>query len=179
MNTIRKHAVIALAVLGLGSSAVMAQTAPTAPSAPTEGRHANAMTQEQRAARMGEHWNKRQARLHDALQLTGGQEAAWTAYQNAIRPDPKLAPPAGDKAAWQSLSAPQRLDRMIAMSEQHTAHMKASAGALSTFYSVLNPAQKKVFDQQFMGGGHGGGHHGGRGMHGAMHGGAEGGAPRR
>lgn len=165
MNTIRTHLVVVLALLGMGSTAAMAQ------SAAPEARPAHAMTAEQRAASMSEHWNKRAARLHDALQLTGGQEAAWTAYQSAVRPAPKLAPPAGERAAWQSLSAPQRLDNMIAMSEQHTAHMKATVGALNTFYSVLNPAQKKVFDQQFMGGGRHG--HGG-------HGGPDGGAaPRR
>ncbi|WP_426115684.1 Spy/CpxP family protein refolding chaperone [Massilia sp. PWRC2] len=157
MNTIRKQIIIALAVLGLGSAAVHAQTAPP------EGSHANAMSQQQRAAKMSEHWNKRQASLHDALQLTGGQEAAWTAYLSAIRPDPKLAPQPGERDAWKTMNAPQRLDKMIAMSEQHTAHMKASAGALNTFYSVLNPTQKKVFDQQFMGEGHHGRHQGGHG----------------
>ena len=157
MNIIRKNIVIALAVLGMGSAAVAVQ----AQSAPPEGRHANAVTQEQRAAKMGEFWAKRQARLHDALQLSGGQEAAWAAYQAAIKPNPAAMPGAGaDRGAWKTMSAPQRLEKMIAMSEQHTAMMKASIGPLNTFYSVLNPAQKKVFDEHSMGGGHRG-HHGG------------------
>ncbi|MDB5949226.1 MAG: hypothetical protein JWR65_1081 [Massilia sp.] len=159
MNTIRKNIVIALAVLGMGSTAFAVQ----AQSTPPEGRHANTMTQEQRAAKMSEHWAKRQARLHDALQLTGGQEAAWASYQAAIRPSGDMAKQFGDRAAWKSMSAPQRLDKMIAMSEQHLAKMKSTVGALNTFYSVLTPAQKKVFDEQSMGGGHHGRHGGPRG----------------
>lgn len=161
MNTIRKNLVIALAVVGLGTSAFAVQ----AQTAPAEGRHGAAMTQEQRAAKMSEHFAKRQAKLHDALQLTGGQESAWAAYQAAIRPSGDMARQMGDRASWKTMSAPQRLDKMIAMSEQHTAKMKAMAPALNTFYSVLNPAQKKVFDEQSMGGGrgHGGGHWGKRG----------------
>lgn len=159
MNTIRKNLVIALAVLGMGSTAiaVQAQTpAPTPAQAPA-GHHRAAMTPEQRAARMNEHFAQRQAKLHDALQLSGGQEAAWSAYQAAIRPNGDMLRQAGDRAAWKSMSAPQRLEKMIALSEQHTAKMKATVGALNTFYSVLTPAQKKVFDEQSMGG-HGRGH---------------------
>jgi protein CpxP len=171
MNIIRKNIVIALAVLGMGSAAVAVQ----AQSAPPEGRHANAVTQEQRAAKMGELRARRQARLHDALQLTGGQEAAWAAYQAAIKPNPAAIPGGADREAWKTMSAPQRLEKMIAMSEQHTAMMKASVGPLNTFYSVLNPAQKNVFDQQSMGGGH----HGRHGSHGGP-GGAQGrGGPGR
>ncbi|WP_426191775.1 Spy/CpxP family protein refolding chaperone [Massilia sp. DWR3-1-1] len=181
MNTVRKHLVIALAVLGMGSSAfaVQAQT----PAAP-EGRPGHAMTPEQRAARMGEHWARRQAKLHDLLQLTGGQEAAWSAYQAAIKPSGDLLRPAADGAGWKTLSAPQRLEKMITMGEQHLAKMKSSVGALNTFYSVLTPAQKKIFDEHGLEGpggrgghrGHGG-HHGG--PQGGPHGGPQGGPPPR
>lgn len=158
MNTIRKSIVIALAVLGMGSTAVAVQ----AQTAPPEGRHANAVSAEQRAAKMSEHWAKAQARLHDELQITGGQEAAWAAYQAAIKPDASAHRPGAERASWKDTSAPQRLEQMIAMSEQHTAHMKAMVGPLNTFYSVLNPAQKKVFDRHGMGAHRGGfDHHGG------------------
>lgn len=161
MNSIRKHLIVALAVIGMGSTALAAQ----AQTAPADGRHGSAMTQEQRVAKMGEHFARSQAKLHDALQLSSGQESAWAAYQNAIRPNGDMLRQMGDRAAWKSLSAPQRLDKMIAMSEQHTAQLKARVGAVNTFYSVLSPAQKKVFDEQGLGGGHGGhdGHWGKRG----------------
>lgn len=165
MNTIRKHIITALSlitVIAVGGTAIAAH----AQTAPMEGRHGAAMSADQRAAAMSEHFAKRQARLHDALQLSGGQEAAWAAYQNAIKPTGDIAHQAGERGAWKSMSAPQRLEKMIAMSEQHTAKMKASVGPLNTFYSVLNPAQKKVFDEQSMGGHGGRGEHGGRGAHG-------------
>jgi protein CpxP len=166
MNTLRKHLVIALAVLGMGSSAFAVQAQP--PAAP-EGRPGHAMTPEQRAARMGEHWARRQAKLHDLLQLTGGQEAAWSAYQAAIKPGADMARPA--RTDWKTLSAPQRLEKMIAMGEQHLAKMKSSVGALNTFYSVLNPAQKKIFDEHGLEGPGGrGGHRGHGGHHGGPHG---------
>ena len=82
MNTLRKHVLIALTVLGMGSAAFAVQAQTAAP----EGRHANAATQEQRMAKWGEHFAKRQAKLHDALQLTAAQESAWAAYQAAIKP---------------------------------------------------------------------------------------------
>jgi Spy/CpxP family protein refolding chaperone len=151
MNTLRKHVLIALTVLGMGSAAFAAQAQTAAP----EGRHANAVTQEQRMAKWSEHFAKRQAKLHDALQLTGGQESAWAAYQAAIKPAAMAGH--GDRAAWAGLSAPARMEKMIAMSRQRTAAMESHLSALTTFYSVLTPAQKKVFDENTRGG-HRGGH---------------------
>jgi protein CpxP len=156
MSTLRKQVLIALTVIGMGGAgfAVQAQTA-----AP-EGRHANAATQQERMAKWGEHFAKRQAKLHDALQLTGGQEAAWAAYQGSIKPQASEMAMGGDRAAWASMSAPARMEKMIAMSKQHTAMMESRLGALNTFYSVLSPTQKKVFDDSTRGGqrGHRGGH---------------------
>jgi hypothetical protein len=163
MNTLRKQVLIALTVLGMGSVAFAVQAQTAAP----EGRHANAATQEQRIAKWSEHFAKRQAKLHDALKLSGGQESAWAAYQAAIKPSGAMAMH-GDRAAWATLSAPARMEKMIAMAKQHTAAMESHLGALNTFYSVLTPAQKKVFDEQTKGGR--GGHHRGEHMKGAMHG---------
>lgn len=163
MNTLRKHLLIALAVLGMGSAAFSVQAQTAAP----EGRHANAVTQEQRMAKWQEHFAKRQAKLHEALKLTGAQESAWATYQAAIKPSAMGAH--GDRAAWAGLSAPARMEKMIAMSKQHTAAMESHLAALNTFYSVLTPAQKQVFDQNTRGGrgGHGG-HRGEHMMKGAM-----------
>lgn len=159
MNTLRKNFLIALTVLGMGSAAFAVQAQTAAP----EGRHANAVTQEQRMARWGEHFAKRQAKLHDALQLSGAQESAWAAYQAAIKP--AAMDMHGDRAAWASMPAPARMEQMIAMSKQRTAAMESHLVALNTFYSVLTPAQKKVFDENTWGGR---GHHRGDHMKGAM-----------
>ena len=162
MNTLRKHVLIALTVLGMGSATFAAQAQTTAP----EGRHANAVTQEQRMAKWSEHFAKRQAKLHDALQLTGGQESAWAAYQAAIKPAAMAGH--GDRAAWAGLSAPARMEKMIAMAKQHTAAMESHLAALNTFYAQLTPAQKKAFDAATMQGGRG--HHRGEHMKDKMHG---------
>ena len=157
MNSLRKHVLIALVVAGFGSTAI-AQTA-----AAPEGRHGHAATQEQRMAKWGEHFAKRQANLHAALQLTPAQEPAWAAYQAAIKPAPMAAH--GDRAAMATMSAPARMEKMIAMAKQHTAAMESKLAALNTFYATLTPAQNKAFDEDTRGGrshgggGHGGGHH--------------------
>jgi Spy/CpxP family protein refolding chaperone len=157
MNTLRKNVLIALTVLGMGSAAAAVQ----AQTATSEGRHANAATQQERMAKWGEHFAKRQAKLHDALQLNGGQESAWAAYQASIKPKAGMMGMHGDRAAWAAMPAPARMEKMIAMSKQRTAMMESRLGALNTFYSVLSPAQKKVFDENTRGGGHHGHHRGG------------------
>jgi hypothetical protein len=159
MNTLRKNVLIAMTVLGMGTAAVAVQAQDTAPKARHEW---SAASPQERAAKMAEHFAKRQAKLHDALQLSGGQESAWAAYQASIRPDGSMMAAMGDRKAWAAMPAPQRMEKMIAMSKQHTARMESQLGALNTFYSTLNPAQKKIFDEQTRGGR---GHHGHRGGH--------------
>jgi protein CpxP len=158
MNTLRKQVLIALTVLGMGGAAFAVQ----AQTAPAEGRHGHAASQEQRMAQWGEHFAKRQAKLHDALKLSAAQEPAWAAYQAAIKPAAMGMD--RDRAAWASMPAPARMEKMIAMAKQHTAAMESHLAALNTFYAVLTPAQKKVFDENTRGGGH---HRGGH-MRGAM-----------
>ena len=154
MNNLRKNILIGLTVLGMGSAAI-AQT-----TAPESGRHASAVTQEQRQAKMAEFTAKRTARLHDELKITPAQESAFRAYIASTQPQPKQA--RGERASWKELSAPARMEKMIAMQKQRTAEMEASLPALNTFYSVLTPEQKKVFDETGMRH-HGHGGHGGKG----------------
>ena len=156
MNNLRKHILIGLTVLGMGTTAAgYAQTA--APDSPQSGRHASAVTQEQRQAKMAEHVAKRTARLHDELKITPAQENAFRAYVAAMKPQPMQA--RGERASWKELTAPARMEKMIAMQKQRTAEMEARMPALNAFYAVLSPEQKKTFDQQ-------GGHHRGHGWKG-------------
>jgi periplasmic protein CpxP/Spy len=145
MYPLRKHALIALTVFSLGSADFAAQAQTAAP----QGRPA-AATHQERAARWSEHFAKRQAKLHDALQLNGSQDSAWATYQAAIKP--QAMGMRGDRAAWATMPAPARMEQMIAMSKQRTAMMESHLGALNTFYAVLTPAQKKVFDENSRGG---------------------------
>ncbi len=159
LNPVRKTILIGLAVLGMAgaSIAVQAQAPATA-----EGRHGHAVGQEQRQAKWGERMAKRQAKLHDALKLTAAQEPAWAAFVAAAKP--AAHPARGERGAWQSLSAPQRMEKAIELSKHRTAMMEARLEALKTFYAVLTPEQQKVFDAATMRGGHRG-HHGKHKMH--------------
>ena len=151
MNTLRKHLVIAFTAAGLFGAVVGAQ-AQTA--APAEGRHAHAMTQEQRAAKKAE-WQakraERQAKLRDALKLNAQQQPAWDSFVASMTPQKRgEGQRAGrpDRAAFANLSAPQRMERHIAMQKARTARMEARLAALNNFYSVLTPEQRKTFDEQ-------------------------------
>jgi periplasmic protein CpxP/Spy len=172
MNNVRKNVMIALAALSLGGAAFGAQAQATMPAPAQHGAHQQ-MTPEQRDAmratmrqKMAEHMAQRAKMLHDALQLSGAQEQAWASFVASMKPTAKEMAQHQDRKAMASLPAPQRMQKMIEQSRLRTAAMESRLSALNTFYSVLSPQQKQVFDEQTahgrgMGMGHGGGHHGG------------------
>lgn len=172
MNTLRKHLVIAFTAAGLFGGAIGAQ----AQTAPADGRPA--LTAEQRLAKKAE-WQAKagerhakmaqkraehQAALRASLKLNAAQQPAWDAFVASQGPG-KKGERAGrpDRAAWATLSAPQRMERQIAMHKQRTAQMESRLAALNSFYGVLTPEQRKTFDAQAQhrkGGRHHGAHHG-------------------
>ena len=115
-------------------------------------------------ARMEEHMAKRQAVLKVRLKVTADQEAAWSAFTNAMKPSPDMLKRRADmRAEMGKLTTPERIDKMKAMRGERDAEMDKHAAAVKTFYAVLTPEQKKVFDAQHMRGGHDRGHGGMRG----------------
>jgi Spy/CpxP family protein refolding chaperone len=163
MNTIRKNLVIAFTAAGLFGAAIGAQAQNTAP---VEGSHAHAMTAEQRLAKKAERQAKagerhakmaqkraeHQAKLHDLLKLNAAQQPAWDAFVASRTPANKAERPARpDRAAWASLSAPQRMQKGIDLQKQRVARMEQRLAALNSFYAVLTPEQRKVFDEQSKG----------------------------
>lgn len=161
MNILRKNLVVTLAALGMASAALGVQAQARPPAA--EGRHGHAVTVEQCQARMAERRTEHQTRLHDALKLTPAQEPAWKSFiaSSALA----KAGACVERGAMANLPAPQRLEKRIALQKERTANMEAHLAALNSFYAVLTPEQKKVFDEQSR---HG--HHRGHGKHGKMHG---------
>jgi len=137
MNTIRKSIIIGMTVLGLGATTLAAQA--------HEGRHGDAAGAQQRHAQWAEKAAIRQQKLHDALKLTAAQESAWNSYIAARKPQGERGQ-RPDRAAWKAMPAPQRLEQRIAMNKQRTEAMEARLASLNTFYAVLTPEQKKVFD---------------------------------
>jgi len=181
MNTVRKNVLIVLTAFGIAGASLGVQAQAGAPG---EGRHGDAMskeqreakraefhdlTPEQRQARMAEFRAKRleqraarQAKLAEALKLTPAQQPVWQAFVASMTPPQK-----GERASQRlsqeqraALSAPQRLERRIALQKERTARMEARLSALNSLYAALTPEQRKVFDEQQRRGGR---HHGGHG----------------
>lgn len=114
-------------------------------------------------AKMQEHMQKRQAALKAQLKITAAQEGAWTTFTTSMQPPAKGPRP--DKAEFEKLTTPQRIDKMRAMRAERDAEMDKRADATKAFYAALTPEQQKVFDAHAMPrmhgdrDGHDGGHH--------------------
>jgi hypothetical protein len=174
MNTYRKTILTAIAALSLGGAMIGAQAQSQAPDAHPKAH----LSKEERQARHAEFAAKREqkraqrvAKLHDELKITPAQENAWNAFVASMKPAQRAgARQHGDRAAMANLSAPERAQKMIERQKQRTVFMEQRLAALNSFYSVLSPDQKKVFDEKAArmqhrfgrhGGGHGGWQHGG------------------
>jgi protein CpxP len=151
MNTIRKSIIIGLAALSLGATSFAAETTGAKPE------------RQQMHAKWGERAAAHQKQLHDLLKLTPSQESAWGTFVAATKPAMHgERGERGERADWKAMPAPERMQKRIDMAKQHVAMMETHLAALNTFYAVLTPEQKKVFDANSMHGGRGG--HRGHGM---------------
>lgn len=137
---------IASSLLGALASAVVAQ-----PAAMPDGQPAARM--EKMRAHMAEHHNKHLHALKGKLQLQASQEAAWTAFEQAMQaPAKPMQRP--DRAALEKLTTPERIDQMMALKAQRDEHMQKRSEATKAFYAALQADQKKTFDAEtarFMG----------------------------
>ena len=175
-HTVRKHLIVALSVLGMGAASltVHAQQAPASAPAASAPANAKVVPEGHRGGPRGEHRGERgnpgermakyQARLHDKLKLTAAQEPAWTTFKAANAPTKPNGDWKAKREAFAKLSAPERMEQWIALSKERIAGQESRLASLKTFYAVLTPEQKKVFDDSVPGGKHGG-HRGHRGPH--------------
>lgn len=111
---------------------------------PTAGSGPKAEKMQQRMAQRHE---QHQKDLKAALKLTAEQEGAWKQFTDATQHDAKPRP-MFDRAEWDKLNTPQRMDKMQAMHKDREAQMAKHLEALKQFYAVLTPEQQKVFDAQ-------------------------------
>ena len=153
MNTLNKYVLMLAMTAAVGASAIAAD-AVDKPAGEGQRMGWHKMTPE----KMREHMQKRQTALHDQLKLTAAQEPAWKTYVAAVTPT-DMGKQGGDHAAMEKMSAPERLEKHIAMSKERDARMATHLAALKTFYVVLTPEQKQLFDKQTMHGGKHGHHH--------------------
>ena len=144
MKFAHKH-LTALALITLGLAAG-AQTAPpaagTAPATTTTAREGHGRMD---PAKMQERMAKRLDALKQKLQLSSGQEASWTTYVAALKPNHAQRP---DRAEFAKLSTPERIDRMRELRATRMAEMDKRGDATKTFYATLSADQKKVFDDE-------------------------------
>jgi hypothetical protein len=158
MISFTRHLAAAAACAALALP-VLAQPGPAAPAAgdapasqmqqrngPGADRQARrAQWQEKRAERRAQHL----AALKSKLAITPAQEGAWTQFVQAMQPRSDFA--RLDRSTMQSLSTPERIDRMRAQRAQRDAAMDARGDAIKAFYAQLQPEQQKTFDSQHAG----------------------------
>ena len=151
MNNLRKTLLTGLAALSLGGAMLGAQAQAQSPDAHPKAQ----LSKEERQAKRAEFSAKREqmraqrvAKLHDELRITPAQESAWNAFVASMKPGQRAGGQHGDRAAWANLSAPERAQKMIERQKQRTVFMEQRLAALNSFYSVLSPEQKKVFDDK-------------------------------
>jgi protein CpxP len=104
------------------------------------------------SAKMAEMHAKHLAELKTKLKITAAQEPAWTTFTESMKPPARDAQTRPDRAELEKLSTPERLDKVRALRTQHMADMQAEMNkrddAIKTFYNVLSPEQKKLFDAE-------------------------------
>ncbi len=165
MTTFRKSLLIGMTALslGVGSFATYAANDVTGGDQRTTGEHRGGkhhggkhhmrgepMSPEDRAKfqeRMKERMAKRQAELHDKLKLTAEQEPAWKSFTEKMKPaNPPTRP---DRAEMDKLTAPERMERGLAMMKEREKIMADRLTAVKEFYAVLTLEQQKVFNAEF------------------------------
>lgn len=112
-------------------------------------------------AKWEEHRAEHLSQLKEKLKLKPAQEAAWNTFAKASQPGmrPAEAERQAQRGEFAKLHTPERLDKMLAMSDLRRARMVERTQAIKTFYAQLTPEQQSVFDAEAMPGRHMGQHH--------------------
>lgn len=153
MNLLNKYVLMLVMTVAAGASAIAADTVDKS-SGDGHAMGSHKMTPE----KMREHTQMRQTTLHDQLKLTPAQEPAWKTYVAAATPT-DMGKRWSDHGAMEKMSAPERLEKHIAISKERDARMTSHLAALKTFYAVLTLEQQQIFNKQTMYGGKHGHHH--------------------
>lgn len=172
-----------LAGLLATTGAAMAQGTDAAPAAlkpatsVSAAQHANAHHGEHRMdrsdpANMQARMAKHQAEFKAKLKITPAQEGAWTTFTTAMQPPARMMggerPMAAQRAELDTLTTPERIDRMKALRTQRMAEMNTEMDkrgeAAKAFYAALSVEQQKTFDAEHQKMGAHRGHHESGGM---------------
>jgi periplasmic protein CpxP/Spy len=153
-NSASLSSVVLACLLATAGAGVMAQSASgtTAAGAPSQPAARGERMEHHDPARMQAMMAKHQAALKAQLKLTPAQEGAWTSYTAAMQPPAHTRPTAEQRAEFDKLTTPQRIDKMRSMRSQRMTDMNAAmdrrGDATKAFYAALTPEQQKVFDAE-------------------------------
>ena len=155
MTRFTRHLAAAAACAALSLPVLAQTTAPSpATAAPTAtatmpgnaGQAGNRQAKRQQwKEQRGERHTARLAELKKTLAITPAQEPAWTSFTQAMQPRSDFA--RLDRQAMDTLTTPERIDRMRAQRAQRNASMDARLDATKAFYTQLEPAQQQSFDR--------------------------------
>jgi protein CpxP len=171
-RTASLNSLVLAGLLATVGASAMAQTPAAPATAPATagkpaGHHGDRMARHD-PAKMQAWIAKRQADLKAKLKITPAQEGAWTSYTASMQPPARGARPTPEqRAEFDKLTTPQRIDKMKELRTQRMADMNTAMDkrgeATKTFYAALTPDQQKTFDTEHKKHGR---HHGGPRGHG-------------
>ncbi len=148
MKSLKNKFFVGLSVVAITAAAsVYAQGSGSSSSPPTGGMSMHGpdgMDHAKMAEKMKAGMAKHLAELHDKLKLSATQEPAWKTFTDAITPS--ALPEHPDRAAMEKMTAPERMEKMLALSKERQVKMESHLAALKVFYAVLTPEQKKIVD---------------------------------
>ena len=93
---------------------------------------------------------KRLDKLKAALSITPEQEPQWSAFADSVMQQANQMKAAHDQWKDVPATAPERIDRQIAMMKQRTASFEAVGQAAKGLYTALNPDQRHVADEKLL-----------------------------
>jgi periplasmic protein CpxP/Spy len=139
MKSIRTTLIATALMAGLTGLALAQNT-----TAPTDSTRVGRMEKmrEHKAERHTQHLTE----LKSKLNLQAAQEPAWNTFTQSMQHPTRMARP--ERATFEQMTTPERLDQMQAMKAQRDAHMQQRAEATKAFYATLNTDQKQVFDKE-------------------------------
>lgn len=145
MNSLKNKFFIGLAAVAMtAASSVYAQSSSPSSSSAAGSMSGTGTDHAKMAEKMKAGMAKHLAEMHDKLKLSAAQEPAWKTFTDAITPGTMPVHP--DRAAMEKMTAPERMEKMLALSKERLAKMESRLAALKTFYAVLTPEQKRLVD---------------------------------
>ena len=143
MKSIRTTLIATALMAGLTGLALAQNT--TAPADNTRIGRMEKM-REHKNEHKGERHTQHLAELKSKLNLQAAQEPAWNSFTQSMQHPAQTAKP--ERASFEKMTTPERLDQMQAMKAQRDAHMQQRAEATRAFYATLSVEQKQVFDKE-------------------------------